>query len=162
LVPLLLRGVSRSSQARGGMRWTRAAPKTRACACGRRSRVVLTPRRRRQVCGGNSAGDGDKQARSPGSTKETVKTIARGMPGETGVTVVTCSCAFFICTRGCGRIERPAFPAPSDVQMGGSRKTRAHRAAGSRSRILSSLRGAKRRSNPFFLFALWIASLRSQ
>jgi hypothetical protein len=58
--------------------------------------------------------DGGKQARSPGSTKETVKTIARGMPGDSGVTVVTCSCAFFICTRGCGRIERPAFPAPSD------------------------------------------------
>jgi hypothetical protein len=41
------------------------------------------------------------------------KTIARGMPGASGVTVVTCSCAFFHCTRGCGRIERPAFPAPS-------------------------------------------------
>src|SRR5260370_41681812 len=41
------------------------------------------------------------------------------MPGETGVTVVTCSCAFFICTRGCGRIQRPAFPAPSDVQKAG-------------------------------------------
>jgi hypothetical protein len=27
---------------------------------------------------------------------------------------------------------------------------------------LPSLRGAKRRSNPFFLSALWIASLRSQ
>ena len=33
--------------------------------CGRRSRVVLTPRRWRQVCGGNFAGDGGKQARSP-------------------------------------------------------------------------------------------------
>jgi hypothetical protein len=32
-----------------GMRWTRAAPKTRALPCGRRSRVVLTPRRWRQV-----------------------------------------------------------------------------------------------------------------
>src|SRR5258707_9766514 len=35
--------------------------------CGRRSRVVLTPRRWRQVGGGNSADDGGKQARSPGS-----------------------------------------------------------------------------------------------
>ena len=32
-----------------GMRWTRVAPKTRALSCGRRSRVVLTPRRWRQV-----------------------------------------------------------------------------------------------------------------
>jgi hypothetical protein len=36
-------------ETRGGMRWTRAVPKTRALACGRRSRVVLTPRRWRQV-----------------------------------------------------------------------------------------------------------------
>ena len=42
------------------------------------------------------------------------KTIARGMPGETGVTVVTNSYAFLFCMRGCGCIERPAFPAPSD------------------------------------------------
>ena len=47
------------------------------------------------------------------STKETVKTIARGMPGVSGVTVVTCLRAFYFCTQGCGRIERPAFPAPS-------------------------------------------------
>src|ERR1700726_4549152 len=33
--------------------------------------------------------DGGKQARSSGSAKETVKTIARGMPGVSGVTVVT-------------------------------------------------------------------------
>jgi hypothetical protein len=47
------------------------------------------------------------------STKETVKTIARGMPGDSGVTAVTCLRAFYFCTQGCGRIERPAFPAPS-------------------------------------------------
>src|SRR5258707_11795846 len=45
------------------------------------------------------------------------KTIARGMPGETGVTVVTTLvCLFFYHTRGCGCIERPAFPAPSDLR----------------------------------------------
>ncbi|HKO70970.1 MAG TPA: hypothetical protein VJV58_08580, partial [Bradyrhizobium sp.] len=37
------------------------------------------------------------------------------MPGVSGVTVVTYSYAFLFCMRGCGRIERPAFPAPSDV-----------------------------------------------
>jgi hypothetical protein len=46
------------------------------------------------------------------STKETVKTIARGMPDVSGVTVVTNACAFYHYTRGCGRAERPAFPAP--------------------------------------------------
>jgi hypothetical protein len=34
-----------------GMRWTQAALLTRALICGRRSRVVLTPRRWRQVGG---------------------------------------------------------------------------------------------------------------
>jgi hypothetical protein len=44
------------------------------------------------------------------------KTIARGMPGRFGVTVVTTLVCLFFYTRGCGRIERPAFPAPSDLQ----------------------------------------------
>src|SRR3981081_4260725 len=42
------------------------------------------------------------------------KTIARGVPGRSGVTVVTTLVCFLLCTRGCGRIRRPAFPAPSD------------------------------------------------
>ncbi len=46
------------------------------------------------------------------STKETVKTIARGMPDVSGVTVVTNACVYYHYTRGCGRAERPAFPAP--------------------------------------------------
>src|SRR3981081_4493332 len=44
------------------------------------------------------------------------KTIARGMPGRSGVTVVTTLVCFLLCTRGCGRIRRPAFPAPSEFQ----------------------------------------------
>jgi hypothetical protein len=61
------------------------------------------------------------------------KTIARGMPGRSGVTVVTNSRVFYY-TRGCGRIERPAFPAPSDLRRRDvSGKTRAERAARSRS-----------------------------
>src|SRR6478672_6987479 len=47
------------------------------------------------------------------------KTIARGMPGRSGVTVVTTLMCLFYCTRGCGRIERPAFPAPSEFQKAG-------------------------------------------
>src|SRR6266571_5475395 len=51
------------------------------------------------------------------STKEAVKTIARGMPGDSGVTVVTTLVCFILFrTRGCGCIKRPAFPAPSDLQ----------------------------------------------
>jgi hypothetical protein len=52
-----------------GMRWTQAALLTRAHSCGRRSRVVLTPRRWRQVGGSDSAGDGGNQARSPGRAR---------------------------------------------------------------------------------------------
>src|ERR1700676_4051032 len=37
--------------------------------CGRRSRVVLTPRRWCQVRRGNPAGDGGKRARSPGRAR---------------------------------------------------------------------------------------------
>src|SRR5207302_10862361 len=66
---LISRGVSRSSRTRGGMRWTQAARLTRARTCGRQSRVVLTPRRWRQVGGSNSAGDGGKRARSPGRAR---------------------------------------------------------------------------------------------
>src|SRR5437868_13139920 len=38
------------------------------------------------------------------------------MSGETGVTVVTTLVRFFLCVRGCGRIVRPAFPAPSNIR----------------------------------------------
>jgi len=93
------------------------------------------------------------------------KTIARGMPGETGVTVVTMLVCFVLFrTRGCGRIWRPAFPAPSVISgRMVFAKTRTHRAARTRSLVLeigaTSLRGAKRRSNPLFLcVARWIAS----
>jgi hypothetical protein len=43
------RGGSRSSRTCGGMRWTRWRRMTRAARCGRRRRVVLTPRRWCQV-----------------------------------------------------------------------------------------------------------------
>jgi hypothetical protein len=97
------------------MRWTQVALETRAPACGRRSRVVLTPRRWCQVGGRRFRRRRWQKSPVTGeSAEETVKTIARGMPGETGVTVVTMLVCFILfCTRGCGCIERPAFPAPS-------------------------------------------------
>ena len=54
-------------------------------------------------------------AKEPGHRGEhgiSVKTIAQGMPVDCGVPVVTMLVCFFIRTRGCGRIARPAFPAP--------------------------------------------------
>jgi hypothetical protein len=97
-----------------GMRWTRMVLLTRAPFRGRRSRVVLTPRRWRQVGGSNSAGDGDKKARSPGrARRKPLKPLRAGMPGDPGATVVTCLRAFYFCTQGCGCNGHPAFPTPS-------------------------------------------------
>jgi hypothetical protein len=50
------------------------------------------------------------------------------MPGVSGVTVVTNACAYYHCARGCGRAERPAFPAPSIRRAGLPGKTRARNA----------------------------------
>jgi hypothetical protein len=70
------------------------------------------------------------------STEETVKTIARGMPDVSGVTVVTNACAYYHYARGCGRAERPAFPAPSDWRVRKiPGKTRAKHAAGMRTDV---------------------------
>ena len=61
-----------------------------------------------------SADDGDKQARSPGRARyKPLKPLRAGMPGCPGGPVVTTLVCFFICTRGCGCIARPAFPTPS-------------------------------------------------
>jgi hypothetical protein len=38
------------------------------------------------------------------------------MPGDAGEPVVTNSYAFLFCMRGCGCIEHPAFPTPSEFQ----------------------------------------------
>jgi hypothetical protein len=65
-----------------GMRWTRVVRLTSALSCGRRSRVVLTPRRWRQVGESNFAGEGGKKARSPGRARRKPLTPSRaGMPG---------------------------------------------------------------------------------
>src|SRR3984893_3476314 len=51
-----------------------------------------------------------------------------------GVTVVTNARAYYHYTRGCGRIGRPAFPAPSDWRVRKfDSKPRAYQAASSRS-----------------------------
>src|SRR5882724_2649251 len=66
----------------------------------------------------NSADDSGKKARSLGrARRKPLKPLRR----ECRVMPV-CTCGdyarvlFFICTRGCGRIACPAFPAPSDLR----------------------------------------------
>ncbi len=125
-----------------GMRWTQASLLTRARICrGRPSRVVLTPRRWRQVGDDAStdvwhrAGDGGKKARSPGRARRKPLTPSRGeCRAFSGVTVVTNARVLYTTTRGCGRIGRPAFPAPSvhNSRAEPEDKARAKQAAGSR------------------------------
>jgi hypothetical protein len=66
---------------------------------GRRSRVVLTPRCWRQVLREETRDDGDNKPITGESAEETVKTVAWGMPGESGVTVVTTLVCFFTFAR---------------------------------------------------------------
>src|SRR5882757_8408109 len=95
------------------------------CCCVRRSRVVLTPRAGVKFAEFKSAQPGlDKNTsaerrwqKSPvtgESAKETVKTIACGNAGRSGVLVVTrVRSTTTKCTRGCGCSGHPAFPTPS-------------------------------------------------
>ena len=181
-----------SSRTRGGMRWTRQRlacdgvagrvgerpvsdqqHADEGCCSVRRSRVVLTPRRWRQVRGVKSAqpgldktyplGDGGKSARSPGrARRKPLKPLRAGMPGDSGVLVVTrVRSANTKCTRGRGCNGHPAFPTPSlgERLINGSGALRGE--VVNVCLDLSSLRA--QRSNPFFLYeARWIASLRSQ
>ena len=83
------RGVSRSSQTLGRDAVDAAARLTSDAASGRRSRVVLTPRRWCQVGGGNSADDGGKKARSPGrARRKPLKPLRGECRAFSGVTVV--------------------------------------------------------------------------
>src|SRR6202011_1811347 len=63
--------------------------------------------------------DGGKQARSPGrARRKPLKPLRGECRAYSGVTVVTNARAYYQYTRGCGRIGRPAFPAPSDREGG--------------------------------------------
>src|SRR6476661_10618323 len=87
------------------------------------------------------------------STKYAVKPLRGECRVISGVTVVITLVCLFFYTRGCGCIERPAFPAPSDFSGAGRFcKTSGEIAPRDRGGA-TSLRGATRRSNPFFLGA---------
>src|SRR5665213_922001 len=77
------------------MRWTRMVLLTRASFGGRRRRVVLAPRRWCQVCETKRRRWWPKSPAHQGERAVAVKTIVRGMPGETGVLVVTILACFF-------------------------------------------------------------------
>jgi hypothetical protein len=132
--------------------------------CGRRSRVVLTPRRWRQVGGSDIRRRRWQTSPVTGeSAKETVKTIARGMPGDSGVTVVTMLVCFFIFAhKAAGAIRAPGIPCALCSSGGGKfRHNSRENARRDRGRIpRRHCEERKRRSNPFLLFAAqWIASL---
>jgi hypothetical protein len=98
-----------------GMRWTRRRAGRSALARGRRSRVVLTPRRWRQV-GDNAShctGDSGKKARTLGrARRKPLKPLRREGRTDPPTPVVTSVCFHFLHTdRGCS--GHPAFPAPS-------------------------------------------------
>jgi hypothetical protein len=90
---------------------------------GRRSRVVLMPRRRHQVCSQamsaltgpiRRASDGDKKARSPGrSRSRPLKPLRGECRLNPSVPVVTTLVRSLFRARGCGCNGHPAFPAPS-------------------------------------------------
>src|ERR1700761_9346948 len=102
---------------------------------GRRSRVVLTPRRWRQVDGAIRQRWWQTSPVTRKSTKKTVTPSRAGMPGDSGATVVTNARAYYHYTRGCGCIGHPAFPTPSDLQGEMICKPRARCAARMRSRV---------------------------
>ena len=108
-----------SSRTLGGMRWTLLVLKTSAPISGRRSRVVLMPRRWHQPAADADASRRGWWQESPitrESAKEAVKTIAQGRPGTSGKPVVTNLRVFYFYTQGCGCVARPAFPAPSALR----------------------------------------------
>ena len=78
-------------------------------------RVVLTPRRWRQVGEIIFASDGDNKARSPGRSRYKPVNHCVGMPGDLGELAVNTRVHthYPMRTRGCGCAWHPAFPTPS-------------------------------------------------
>jgi hypothetical protein len=112
---------------------------TNDVACGRRSRVVLTPRRWCQVGDDAShhAGDGGKQARSPGRARnKPLKPLRR--EGRIASAEPVCSCVFcFVHLHTRPRVQRaPGFPCALCFVEGRSSCTaRAHRVATRRNHV---------------------------
>ena len=80
------RGAARDRHGRGAGCGGRGCAADERRKSGRRSRVVLTPRCWRQVCEKKRRRRWQTSPVTGESTKEAVKTIAWGMPGDSGVT----------------------------------------------------------------------------
>jgi hypothetical protein len=145
-------------------RWTREAmaagsAKDECASRGRRSRVVLTPRRWREVSRRCCASRWMTVTKKPDRRRErgiSRKAIAQGMPDRFGEPVVTNSCAFYFCTRGCGRAKRPAFLLPLPLRDNDRPKPRAKFVARMRDRISMNVdfldlcrSGAENRGKPW-------------
>src|SRR5260370_2215349 len=143
------------------------------CCSVRRSRVVLTPRRWRQVRGVESAQPGlDKTyplatvAKEPGhrgARRKPLKPLRAGTSGDSGVLVVTrVRSTNTKCTRGRGCNGHPAFPTPTL----GERYSKASGAwRGEVANVCLGVRVFSRhceRSEAIHSSFAWIASLRSQ
>jgi len=148
------RGGSRSSRTWVGMRWTRMAlqderhMKRTAKSCGPDAPTLASSSRKTLPWA--------TVANKPGHRGEhdiSVKTIAWGMPGDSGVTVVTtlvCSFHFACEAAGASRARhslRPLFSESGMLLAKLGRITPRDREAV----CLPSLREAKRRSNPYLL-----------
>ena len=113
------RGVGHRHERWDGMQWTQHRVR-RTRRCGRRSRVVLTPRRWRQVLEEKPCFQGATVTRKPGHRGERgrkpLKPLRR--EGRTASAEPVCSCAFCFayCTRDRGCSAHPVFPAPSDFR----------------------------------------------
>ena len=90
------------------------------------------------------------------------KTIAREMPGRSGVTVVTTLVCFLLArellAREAAGALAPAFPAPS---LGREHSRQNSRTCGEIAKLCQR-HCERKRSNPSSFAAAWIASLRSQ
>src|ERR1700683_3851451 len=130
LVPSRQRGVAQRHETWGGMRWTRIVLLTRALEADVQSRVVLTPRRWCQVC------EKERRRRWPTSPEHrgehdiAVKTIAWGMPGDSGVTcMLVCALPLPLHTRP--RAHRPpGIPCALNSERAGINEHLAKKAFG--------------------------------
>jgi hypothetical protein len=153
------------------MRWTRWVLLTRAPDRGRRSRVVLTPRRWRQVGGKFSADDGDKKARSPGRARrkplKPLRRECRVISAEPVVSTLVCFLPLHTRPRvrpapgipcalvSLGRMISCTARAQNVSREGGGVSNRHRPPPGRRTR-----RPMSSEAIPFFLCAArWIASL---
>jgi hypothetical protein len=117
------------------MRWTQVVLLTRAPTCGRRNRVVLTPRRRRQVCRVLQATVTRKPDHRGEREYKPLKPLRAGMLGDPGATVVTTlACSLHILHARLRVHWAPGIPHALSWAED-SCTARTLRAAGSRTRI---------------------------